>query len=241
MSRGILDGKEVKEWYRYVCERFSIPFEINKLAEFTLNINSNIKPFHMEIKKGLDEADGTNFYCLVNLKESDTTHMSSQYSKSELELFGKVMAEIVCSGGEGSMSSTDALNLVETLENKKMSKRDAEILLKRLASERWLCCTGGRISLTPRTLMEFDHYIQDQYPEDCVKCNLCHKLVVKGQNCQQCEVRLHIHCAGKFFRPGCNECPSCKQEWPYEIVRSKKSLKDKTPPSSAKPSQSKRR
>ena len=38
-----------------------------KMVEFIRNINTNIQPFHLEVKKGICEEDGTNFYCLVIL------------------------------------------------------------------------------------------------------------------------------------------------------------------------------
>lgn len=226
MSRGILNGKEVRSLYQSVCQQCGIEFDIQKLAEFTLHINSNIKPYHMEIKKGIDENDGTNFYCLINLQENDVSRMATHYNQSELEFFKKVIDDIVCSGGDGSMSSTEALNLVEGLQGKKMSKREAQDLIERLCTERWLTSLDGQLLLTPRAIMEFDLYIQDQFPDDAVKCELCRKLVVKGQNCAMCAVRMHAHCARKFIRAEDPKCPSCKQEWPHDITRHVKAKKD---------------
>ena len=45
---------------------------------------------------------------------------------------------MVINTDDGQVSSTDALNLTSTLKEKKMSKDEAQGLLKRLENDKWI-------------------------------------------------------------------------------------------------------
>ncbi|XP_022317976.2 non-structural maintenance of chromosomes element 1 homolog [Crassostrea virginica] len=228
MSRGILNAKEVRQLFKICCLKYQIPYPDSEreamapLLEFVTFINNHIEPLHMQIRKGISEDDGTSSYVLVCTSETPITKLASDYTPSELEFFKKLIEKIVASE-EAEIGSTQALNLVSQLENvKKLSKDDAEDLLSRLETNKWIKITNGKISLATRSLLELERYICEIYQDDVEKCNICKKLCLKGQTCPSCGTKLHFHCASKLFEKEENpKCPKqgCKKPWPYEIRR----------------------
>jgi len=214
MSRGILTGGEVKLLHKFVHQRFGQPYEASRLAEFVNTINIHIRPLHLEIKKIVNEVTEVHCYALANNAESDITRLSSDYSVNELEFFKKLVEAVVESEG-GCISSTEALNLTEDLE-RKMTKKDAQDLLEKLEKSKWVFQDKGQIYLSPRSILELDKYIQDQFPAMATKCNLCNRLCITGKNCPRCDVKLHNHCAARYFNgQSDNICPGkeCSVEW----------------------------
>lgn len=227
MSRGILGSREVKELYIRSHTKFDETPEIAQLASYVSTINNNIRPFHMEIRKGIDERNGSHWYGMINTTDSSITRMASDYTVVELELFKKIVEDIVKTD-EGEISSTDALNLVNTVENegKKLSRTQAQDLIGRLRSDRWLAeSVHGEVSLSIRALLELEHYIQQQLPDYCMQCNTCKRLAVKGQVCGSCDTKLHIHCAARYFCDVAEpKCPNkrCNAPWSHPVPRSAK-------------------
>ncbi|XP_048764032.2 non-structural maintenance of chromosomes element 1 homolog [Ostrea edulis] len=228
MSRGILNAKEVKQLFKICCLKYNLRYTENEkenqeaLKEFVRTVNHHTEPLHMQIRKGVCEDDGTSSYGLVCTSESTITKLASDYTPSELEFFKKLI-EIIVASKDAEVGSTEALNLVSRLENvKKLSKDDAEDLLSRLETNKWIKMTRGKISLATRSLLELDHYIQEIYQEDVSQCNICKKLCLKGQTCFACGTKLHFHCASKLFeRDEFPKCPKqgCKKPWSHDIRR----------------------
>ncbi|KAK3091227.1 hypothetical protein FSP39_018110 [Pinctada imbricata] len=223
MSRGILEAKEVKQLFRTVCLKYqenlpeSEEERLRLLPAFVRTINDNVKPFHMEIKKGISEEDGISYYCLVNTTQSSYCKFSSDYSANELEFYKKLI-EVIVNSEDGQVSSTDALNLTSTLKEKKMSKDAAQQLLKRLENDKWIKMSRGKICLATRSLLEMEMYILDTYKDDVDKCETCNKLCIKGDSCPSCGTKLHYHCARRFFHGRDSPvCPKkgCGEPWPY--------------------------
>lgn len=221
MSHGILITKDVRQLYVQACEQFGEPSDLRRLAEFVNTINSKISPLHLQIKKGINEVTTAQYYGLVNTAESDITRLSSTYIVNELELYKKIIESIVDSDN-GLLSSTDALNLTSQLE-KKMLKKDAEDLISKFERDNWLeINVNGEIALSTRAILELDQYIQAQYPNLAVKCNMCHRLCLQGETCKRCDVKLHFSCAGRYLdRQEHPHCPSsaCNAPWPRDARR----------------------
>ncbi|KAK2176673.1 hypothetical protein NP493_647g00000 [Ridgeia piscesae] len=221
MSRGILPSKEVRQLYQQACERFGEASDLGRLAEFVNRINIKISPLHLQIKKGINEVTAAQYYGLVNTAESDITRLSSTYTVNELEFYKKIIESIVDSD-DGVMSSTDALNLTSQLE-KKMLKKDAEDLISKFERDNWLELNPkGEIALSTRAILELDQYIQNQYPNLAVKCNMCHRLCLQGETCSRCDVKLHFSCAERYFdKQEKHHCPSsaCNAPWPQDSRR----------------------
>ncbi len=223
MSRGILTNKEVREWHKRAVETYdgAEGFDNKRLAEFVNTINLNIKPMHMEIKKIIDEATGTHCYGLTNTVESEITRVASDYSPAEHEFFKKLVEQLVESD-TGSLTSIECLNLVHTLENVKMTKKEAEALLGRLQQDNWVQKSqkSGGYSLAPRSLLELEQYIIETYP-DVTKCNMCSQLCLQGHCCGECDAKMHFHCAARFFdKKNEKTCPSlsCSAKWDHVTV-----------------------
>lgn len=66
MAKSVQNGKEVKELFRKCCEHYSVPLpadekeRTSQLVGFIRTINQHIAPIHLEVKKGICEADSTN-------------------------------------------------------------------------------------------------------------------------------------------------------------------------------------
>ncbi|KAL5017578.1 hypothetical protein ScPMuIL_007167 [Solemya velum] len=225
MSRGFLDAKEVKHLYKSCCETFGDAYLADEeerrklLLEFVLTINNNLRQFHMEIKKGVSEEDGSNFYGLVNMSDNNITRLASDYTTNELELFKKIVEFIVVESATGEIGSIEVVNLTEKLD-RRMSKNDAENLINRMEEDKWIRVKQGRISLGTRAILELEQYILSVYPDSATICNLCNKLCLKGQTCGSCDCKLHFHCASRLFR-GQDEpkCPKagCGEIWSHDI------------------------
>lgn len=227
MSRGILDAKEVRQLYRTCCLKYNDQYSDREddqkvqLLEFVRTINRNIQPFHMEIKKGVSEEDGKSFYCLVCTSDTSITKLASDYSQAEMELF-KILIESIVDSDYGEIGSTAAINSVDKLSktSKKMSKQDAQNLLERLEAQKWIKIYKGKVTLATRALIELEQYILEVYSDITETCNVCKRLCVKGQSCDSCNTKLHLHCAVRFFQNKENpRCPNgeCGVIWPHEI------------------------
>ncbi|KAK7501082.1 hypothetical protein BaRGS_00007567 [Batillaria attramentaria] len=228
MARGLLNSKEVKDLFRKSLELNDVQVPESEeerkrqLVKFIRTISDHVSPFHLDIRKGVSEDDGTNFYCLVNNVENHITKMASDYSSSELDFFKKLVEQIV--ENDGAIGSTAALNIVT--QDKKLTKNDAQDLLLRLENDRWIMQKEGKVSLSIRSILELDQYIQDVYPDSVKKCNVCKQICLKGQMCEDCGVKIHIHCAIRFFHRQENpRCPDqdCGAQWTHPVPSPSKS------------------
>ncbi|XP_064605105.1 non-structural maintenance of chromosomes element 1 homolog [Liolophura sinensis] len=220
MSRGILDAKDVIKLFQLVCDRCNEPVPESaderkrRLAELVITINTAIKQFSLEIRKGVSEDNGANYYCLINIQESPITRMASDYTPNELEFFKKIVGSIVASE-TGTIGSTDALNLTNQL-GKKMSKEAAQDMLRRMIRDNWMTLVDGQYGMATRALLELEQYIREQYPNLATLCNLCKKLCLQCQTCEQCNTKLHRACAARFFNQKKDvRCPgiNCNAVW----------------------------
>ncbi|XP_013413243.1 non-structural maintenance of chromosomes element 1 homolog isoform X2 [Lingula anatina] len=218
MTHYVMYTKEVKEHFAMALKRFGGDYE---LGSFVITINENIKPLNLEIRKGISEKTGNHCYCLVNASENHgILKQSSDYTVNELEYFKKLVGEIAKSP-EGSISSVDALNQVDKLENVKMSKKMAQDLIDRFQKDLWIISdvNEGHISLDTRCILELGHYLKDTYEDFIVNCEMCKQICLQGQSCGSCRAKLHHHCAARCFRNRDSpKCPAsgCGAPWPYE-------------------------
>ncbi|XP_077173232.1 non-structural maintenance of chromosomes element 1 homolog isoform X2 [Paroedura picta] len=236
MALGAVGGPEAVALHRQCCERHRAPYAAEQLDDFIAEANVPLQPLFLEIRKGLAEDTGTTWYALVNLAESEVTHMASNYSEAELELFKKTMDRIILSEN-GFVSSTEILNLADQLKPKKMRKREAEQVLQRLGQDKWLSEKEGEFTLHPRCILELEQYILSHYPESSCKCHICHALVVQSQVCTECGITMHMPCLARYCQGQAEpRCPRCKQFWPHRIPVSQPAA----PLSSSTPKESRR-
>ncbi|XP_006637164.2 non-structural maintenance of chromosomes element 1 homolog isoform X1 [Lepisosteus oculatus] len=219
MCCGIIEGSKARALHRHCCEVHRVHYPHEGLDDFIRVINTHLQPMFMQIRKGMSEEDGVQYYALVNITETDVTRMASDYSDTELELFRKAM-DLIVDSETGTASSTEILNLADRLQPKKMKKKETEQVLQRLVQDKWLYEKDGEYTLSTRCIMEMEPYIQNIY-QDLVKvCNICRNIAIQGQMCEnpECGIKMHIPCVARYFKGRTDpRCPSCNEFWPHEI------------------------
>ncbi|XP_055507254.1 non-structural maintenance of chromosomes element 1 homolog [Leucoraja erinacea] len=232
MSQGILEGSVTRKLHKHCCEIHKVHYRHDQLDEFIKNINTHLQPLFMEIRKGMSEDDGQQYYALINLAETEITGMACDYTETELELFKKTL-DLVLESESGIASSTDILNLADQLQPKKMKKKEAEQVLQRYVQDKWLCEAKGEYILSTRCIMELEQYIRNMYQDLVKECNICHNIAIQGQTCELCAARIHLPCAAKYFQGRDDPCcPHCREFWPHEIPAVHRTEPSMPPPSS---------
>ncbi|XP_039672120.1 non-structural maintenance of chromosomes element 1 homolog isoform X1 [Perca fluviatilis] len=225
MANGIVDEQSARTLYQYCCETHNTQHTPDKLDDFIETINSKLQPMFMQIRKGMSEDNGHQFYALVNMAETDVTRMSSDYADNELELFRKTMDLIVCSEN-GKASSTDILNSADTLTTKKLKKSETEHLLNRLVHDKWLNEKRGEYTLSTRCIIEMEPYIRSMYQDQVKVCHICRNIAFQCQICEKptCGIKIHNPCVARYFKGRAEpRCPACDDFWPHEIPEVRRS------------------
>ncbi|XP_078022107.1 non-structural maintenance of chromosomes element 1 homolog isoform X2 [Epinephelus lanceolatus] len=173
MASGIVDEQGAKALYQYCCETHNTQHIPDKLDDFIDTINSKLQPMFMQIRKGMSEDSGHQYYALVNMAETDVTRMSSDYADNELELFRKTM-DLIVGSEDGKASSTDILNSADTLTTRKLKKSETEHLLTRLVHDKWLNEKRGEYTLSTRCIIEMEPYMRAMYQDQVKVCHICH-------------------------------------------------------------------
>ncbi|XP_045902195.1 non-structural maintenance of chromosomes element 1 homolog isoform X1 [Micropterus dolomieu] len=219
MASGIVDEQGAKTHYQYCCETCNTQHAPDKLDDFIETINSKLQPMFMQIRKGMSEDNGQQYYALVNMAETDVTRMSSDYTDNELELFGKTM-DLIVGSENGKASSTDILNSADTLTTKKLKKSETEHLLNRLVHDKWLNEKRGEYTLSTRCIIEMEPYIRTMYQDQVKVCHICHNIAFQCQICENptCGIKIHNPCVARYFKGRAEpRCPACDDFWPHEI------------------------
>jgi len=215
MSFGIMNARTVKDVIHDIMRRHGIQSDFATfMTSVIAAINSSLEPYDMQIKKCICEVVGTNYYALVNQTEHPLNKLSPLYTPVQLELFKRIVEEVVTSES-GTVTSIQVLNF-EFDETVKFSRKEREETLTKMTDEMWLMQEAGVISLSARTINELEVYIKEVHKDDAIICPACNQLVIRGQHCARdsCPVRVHNHCAKKLFKTGTQrKCPTCKTAW----------------------------
>lgn len=218
MSVSVMDEQEARTLYKGCCDIHKAQCVPDKLDDFIDTINAKLQPMFMQIRKGMSEDTGHQYYVLVNMAETDITRMSSDYADNELELFKKTM-ELIVSSENGKVSSTEVLNIADTL-TKKLKKSEAEQILNRLVHDKWINEKRGEFSLSTRCIIEMEPYIRRMYEDQVKVCHICHNIALQCQVCDSptCGIKIHHPCVARYFKGRVEpRCPACDQFWPHEI------------------------
>ncbi|XP_021787533.1 non-structural maintenance of chromosomes element 1 homolog isoform X3 [Papio anubis] len=191
MTHGVLEEWDVKRLQRHCYKVHDRNATVDKLEDFINNINSVLESLYIEIKRGVTEDDGRPIYALL---------------------------ELIIDSETGFASSTNILNLVDQLKGKKMRKKEAEQVLQKFVQNKWLIEKEGEFTLHGRAILEMEQYIRETYPDAVKICNICHSLLIQGQSCETCGIRMHLPCVAKYFQSNAEpRCPHCNDYWPHEI------------------------
>jgi len=215
MCKKMLPADEVKKLFLKCHKQANVemPDFLKTISSFITLINRSITPFGMKIHKGIEELYGKPFYVLVSEQETEITRMADNYSGVEIELFRKLV-DLVVMSETGNTSSKNVLNLTSTLE-KHMTKSDAEKLLERFEEDMLITQVRGKVSLSTLSILELNRYFEVMYPESIVKCAMCKQMVLQGVNCPNCELKIHNHCAKRYWTSE-KKCPQCRVDWPID-------------------------
>ncbi|KAM5227704.1 non-structural maintenance of chromosomes element 1 homolog [Ctenodactylus gundi] len=217
MTHGVLEEWDIKRLQKHCYKVHDCSAPVGNLEDFINNINSVLESLCIEIKKGVTEDDGRPIYALVNLATTPVSKMATDFAENELDLFRKAL-ELIVDSETGFASSTNILNLVDQLKGKKMRKKEAEQVLQKFVQSKWLIEKEGEFTLHGRAILELGQYIREMYPDAVKVCNICHNLLIQGQSCETCGIRMHLPCVAKFFQSNREpRCPHCNDYWPHEI------------------------
>ncbi|KAH6923237.1 hypothetical protein HPB50_025450 [Hyalomma asiaticum] len=135
LSRKILPLTEFEELVRYCQQKCGVPCiaagNLQALAKFVSEVNSKLSPFHMRIKSGVSEEDGSHFYALVNIRDDALSKCATKFSGNEIKFFKKLVIKIAESNS-GRVTSTAALNIVYDDNDAGLQIRAAEGLVNRM-------------------------------------------------------------------------------------------------------------
>ncbi|KAH7977004.1 hypothetical protein HPB52_022814 [Rhipicephalus sanguineus] len=165
LSRKILPLTEFEELVRYCQTKCDVPCipagNLQALAKFVSDVNNRLSPFHMRIKSGVSEEDGSHFYALVNIRDDALSKCATKFSGNEMKFFKKLVLKIAESNC-GRVTSTAALNIVYEDNDTGLQIRTAEALVDRMVKLGCLIVEEGNVSLAPLTLLEMEPYLREQ-------------------------------------------------------------------------------
>ncbi|XP_048188670.1 non-structural maintenance of chromosomes element 1 homolog [Perognathus longimembris pacificus] len=217
MTHGVLEEWDVRRLQKHCYQVHDRNAPVERLEDFINTINSVLESLYIEIKKGVTEDDGRPIYALVNLATTSVSKMATDFAENELDLFRKAL-ELIIDSESGFASSTNILNLVDQLKGKKMRKKEAEQVLQKFVQNKWLIEKEGEFTLHSRAILEMEQYIRETHPDAVKTCNICRGLLIQGQSCETCGIRMHLPCVAKYFRSAAEpRCPHCNDYWPHEI------------------------
>ncbi|RWS03941.1 non-structural maintenance of chromosomes element 1-like protein, partial [Dinothrombium tinctorium] len=182
-------------------------------------VNNALKPYRMQIAKGVDEHTAVEYYAFVNLVDTEITRLSSLYKKEQYEYFKKIVSTLFESD-YSLLSRNAAVNLCHSLEenNIKMKVTDADSLLDKWIDEKYFALTEDRkqIYFGVRSILEMQPYFKQHFPSNITECNLCKVSCIRGVHCPKCETKFHFHCASRCFQDN-RKCAQCGHIWTQDL------------------------
>ncbi|XP_015784731.1 non-structural maintenance of chromosomes element 1 homolog [Tetranychus urticae] len=193
----------VKDQALNLCLKMELASNDKELDSLIRKVNKQIKEFRFEIRKFIDEESGNVHFVFINLIDNHISRLSTLYTKAQLEYFKKVISAIVLSPC-GYVDYNKALNLTSQLvdHNVKLRVSEADEMLKHWNQEKYLATKKDQfnICLGIRSLTELDVYLKDHFPNNVTSCDMCKSICIQGTNCPHLGVKLHAHCADKYFK-----------------------------------------
>ncbi|KAF7725862.1 hypothetical protein EC973_009194 [Apophysomyces ossiformis] len=215
ISHRILSEDHALELYDRACQMTNVPKK--DFADFLGDINGQINDIDLALRRSHDEKDGHAVIGLVNTKDDEISQVATNYTPSEITYVRQLIEMIVMADDDDyAVKAMAAIRLGQKMKPP-ISQKDTEDLLDQLVRDNWLEFTRSGIYLmSTRTIMELQGYLREQYAEYMKDCTMCLELVTMGERCehQDCEVRLHRHCADSYFREHSTmRCPTCSAQW----------------------------
>eukprot|EP00730_Choanoeca_flexa_P005949 TRINITY_DN12057_c1_g4_i1.p1 TRINITY_DN12057_c1_g4~~TRINITY_DN12057_c1_g4_i1.p1 ORF type:complete len:347 (+),score=82.06 TRINITY_DN12057_c1_g4_i1:51-1043(+) len=175
----------------------------------------------LDIKSFKTEDTGKPVYAIVNKTNDEEAQLGTAYSKKEIEYFHQVLTMLM----ESQNRHVDSMTLHHlggelSGDVGSLSMLECERVCQRLCKDGWLVRFRNTGSLTfgPRTHLELLSYLKEAFPDQILKCAVCHLGVLFGQACmhEACIGQVHVHCLRRFAQnqpDGELRCPACNQGW----------------------------
>ena len=229
MCRGVLDFNEVYDLTRRTLKacNIDIPEKRKECISVALGmvqiINGEVAKLGLKIIKGSDEETGKPYFMLINTSSRMVgqsrdlgTSVQSQWTALELEYLRLVATEILQSEDK-VISNRQALQLTDQVGKnggKRMTMEGAEVTITKLMAARWLKLVEGnsKLALDVRFVGEMESWMVEIIGADKMAyCKVCHKLVVRGVYCDNCDtVAWHTYCLEKVASGGVDvKCLDC--------------------------------
>lgn len=190
--------------------------EEEQLLEVVAEINNRISRYDQRLIRLEYDPTQTVYYIFANLSDTPLDRVQKTYTEAELGFFRLILHELA--GTEGhSMGQIDCLNLTSKVVaggggRSTLSKRRAEELIKEWLSIGYLAQTKKDLGFGPRTMVEFDRYLLNNFPDHIAKCRLCKEVLFYGVKCNECPEMLHKSCMKKYLQR-LKKCPACNKIW----------------------------
>lgn len=229
MNRCIITATEFNQLFEMICKNCNIHLDnynkstYQKTLIMTCNTVLDNKCNMKIIKVGDEEyAKIISSLILVNRtdRSKDTTKLTIRdqvtFAPHELEFLKLILDEIM-ENPMRQIKSTKALNLCKNLDKsiKKIQPHEAEMILQKLKSNKWLVENSGILILSTRFIYEMEPFLREVYVDYINNCSLCRKIVIRCIVCpnEDCDSKYHMYCAKGVDK--CNSrCKNCKTPLP---------------------------
>ncbi|XP_076231518.1 SMC5-SMC6 complex component Non-SMC element 1 isoform X2 [Calliopsis andreniformis] len=183
-------------------------FNENNVSAIINQINEQLQPVNMLIKKGQCEITGQVHWVFISTVIDDVTKYQEEFSKGQLALLRNIFSEIIISSN-GSIQSTECLNFC-SLPDVKLSKTETEEFLNDVVTRKWLAYKEGYYYMGVRSITELMPYFKATYGNNLSTCYLCKQIIFHGEKCNHCQNLLHLYCLKKFTMVhNLLKCPNC--------------------------------
>ncbi|XP_046393815.1 non-structural maintenance of chromosomes element 1 homolog [Ischnura elegans] len=197
MCRKIVLWSEAADLLGNLAKNFSERPEEYQLQAVIDEINGRVRDLKMQLRDVTCEVTGKRYCTLVVTVETYVSRLSSKYTPNELQLFQKILDEIVTSNN-GHILMNTCINLSNSLPED-MTKSNAEGVIRRFLADKWFIQGDkGLIYLGARCISELEPVIRDMYKDYIGECPLCQQLAIVGKKCNSCFCRTHFHCLRNY-------------------------------------------
>ncbi|KAJ3117226.1 Non-structural maintenance of chromosomes element 1 [Phlyctochytrium bullatum] len=115
-----------------------VAFDENDFPDFVAIINKRLSPLGMKLASAVSPEDGQKHWALVNVFSDLASRMATKYTIQDLAFFKRVVT-LIAGAEAANFSARDIEAMNESAHIKPhLSKRNAEKLLERFATDHWL-------------------------------------------------------------------------------------------------------
>ncbi|XP_031782628.1 non-structural maintenance of chromosomes element 1 homolog [Nasonia vitripennis] len=146
----------------------------------------------MLMKCCICELSGEKYWSVVGTTHEENLSILSKFSVAQRAFLRDIYSEIV-SSENGSISSTDGLNLTRTI-GVKLSMGEADAFLKDLYKGKWLCIKNGYFYMGVQSILEVMPYFRATYENNFHNCQLCKEIIFHAKRCEHCDKGFLNYC-----------------------------------------------